>query len=115
MPLTDDGRLFAIKLVHTVVWAIFVACILAIPILAWGGRLLAAGILCGVVLLEVVVLLLNGGTCPLTPIAARYTEDRRANFDIFLPEWLARHNKVVFGSLYLAGVIVVVCRWLAGP
>jgi hypothetical protein len=28
--------------------------------------------------------------CPLTGIAARYTDDRRDNFDIYLPPWLAR-------------------------
>jgi len=60
------------------------------------------------------VLLLNGGRCPLTPVAARYTTDRRANFDIFLPEWLARHNKALFGSLYLAGSAFVVYRWCMG-
>lgn len=40
--------------------------------------------------------------CPLTDIAARHTADRRANFDIYLPLWLAR-SKHVFGTLYLIG------------
>jgi len=44
-------------------------------------------------------------------IAARYTDDRRANFDIYLPEWLARYNKEIFGPLYLAGVLLLVVRW----
>ena len=48
-------------------------------------------------------------SCPLTSIAARYTDDRRANFDIYLPEWLARHNKAVFGALYVAGILVADC------
>ena len=62
-----------------------------------------------------VVLALNRWRCPLTPIAARYTDDRRANFDIYLPEWLARHNTEIFGSLYLAGVVLLAVRWvLAG-
>ena len=39
---------------------------------------------------------------PLTDIAARHTADRRANFDIYLPLWLAR-SKHVFGTLYLIG------------
>ncbi len=38
--------------------------------------------------------------CPLTGLAGRYTTDRADNFDIFLPEWLARHNKLLFGSLF---------------
>jgi hypothetical protein len=34
---------------------------------------------------ETVVLVLNGWRCPFTGVAARYTDDRRDNFDIFLP------------------------------
>jgi hypothetical protein len=41
-----------------------------------------------------------------------YADDRRANFDIYLPEWLARHNKGIFGSLYLAGVVLLAVRWI---
>jgi hypothetical protein len=47
----------------------------------------------------VLVLIANGGRCPLTTLAARYTMDRRDNFNIYLPEWLARHNKLIFGSI----------------
>jgi len=46
--------------------------------------------------------------CPLTGIAAQYNNDRRDNFDIFLPEWLARHNKVIFGALYVVGIAVTI-------
>lgn len=35
------------------------------------------------------------------------------NFDIFLPEWLARWNKEIFGSLFVVGVLLTVGRWLA--
>ncbi len=41
-----------------------------------------------------------------TDLAARYTEDRRGNFDIYLPVWLARQNKTIFGTLFLAGGLV---------
>ncbi len=34
------------------------------------------------------------------------------NFDIFLPNWLARHNKTIFTSIYLIGVIIVLFRVL---
>ena len=39
-----------IKLVHTVVWAVFAGCIVAIPVLAWQGRLGVATLLAVVVL-----------------------------------------------------------------
>jgi hypothetical protein len=107
-----DGRLRTIKLVHTIVWAGFAGCIAAIPVLTLQGRFRLAAILALIVLGEVIVLAVNRWRCPLTPIAARYTDDRRANFDIYLPEWLARYNKEVFGPLYLAGVALLVVRWV---
>jgi len=78
----DDRRLRAIKLLHTSVWAGFAGCIVAIPVLTLQARFRPAAILALIVLGEVVVLAVNRWRCPLTPIAARYTEDRRANFDI---------------------------------
>ena len=44
--------------------------------------------------------------------AARYTSDRRDNFDIWLPEWLARYNKQLFGTLYVVGIVMTLVRWM---
>ena len=112
MAMTDERQLLLVKLVHTAVWAFFAGCIVAIPVLGWRGQLVQAAVLCGVVFLEVLVLMFNHWRCPLTPVAARFTADRRDNFDIFLPEWIARHNKEIFGGLYVAGVLYVVYLWL---
>lgn len=97
--------LHRIKALHTLVWALFAACILAIPILTWRGNLRASFVLIAIVAVEVAVLMANGMRCPLTGVAARYTEQRQDNFDIYLPLWLARYNKHIFGTFYLAGVI----------
>jgi hypothetical protein len=114
--MAEAGRalstLRAIKTLHTVVWAFFVACIAAIPVFAVRGQLRVAAVFIVVVALEVLVLVVNRMSCPLTPVAARYTDDRRDNFDIYLPEWLARHNKTIFGTLYVAGIIVTMAAWL---
>jgi polyferredoxin len=96
--------LIAIKLLHTVIWACFAGCIIAIPFLAWARRFEGALLLIGIVLIEVLVLAVNAWRCPLTAVAGRYTGDRRDNFDIYLPVWLARHNKSIFGTLFVAGV-----------
>jgi hypothetical protein len=104
--------LVAIKLLHTVVWALFVACILGIFVFARQGQLRLAVLLIAVVLGEVLVLLFNEMRCPLTGVAGRYTEERAENFDIYLPRWLARHNKTVFGALYLAGLAYTLVEWL---
>ena len=105
------ARLRRVKILHTAIWALFATCTAAIPVLASIGQDRAAIALIFVVLVEVLVLVANGGRCPLTAVAARYTRDRRANFDIYLPEWLARHNKAVFGSIYFVGVAMTFWRW----
>jgi hypothetical protein len=109
---TSAGRsLRRVKIVHTLVWALFAVCIATIPVMASVGRDRAAVALILVVLVEVLILMANGGNCPLTAVAAQYTWDRRANFDIYLPEWLARHNKTVFGLLYFAGIAMTFWGW----
>ncbi len=105
-------RLRVVRLLHTVVWAGFAGCIVAIPWLAWQGRFGAAAVLAAIVFGEVVVLWYHRWSCPLTAVAARYTDDRRANFDIYLPEWLARHNQQIFGTLYAIGVAYLMAMYL---
>jgi hypothetical protein len=100
----------AIKIAHTIVWALLVAVIVAIPVLAWQDRFVGVAWLTAIMLVEVAVLVVNGWRCPLTDLAARYTDDRRANFDIYLPLWLATHNKRIFGSLFAAGVVFSIWR-----
>lgn len=97
---------------HTIVWAFFAGCILAIPAVSWRGAHRAAAGLIAIVAGEVAVLFLNKWRCPLSFMAARYTDDRRQNFDIYLPQWLAKYNKLVFGGLYVAGVFFALARWL---
>jgi hypothetical protein len=101
-----------IKLLHTAVWLLFVLCIVAVPILGYARHFRQAAWLIGVVLGEVLVLVINRLRCPLTDVAARYTDDRRDNFDIYLPLWLARHNKTIFGILYVCGSLFALARWL---
>jgi len=110
--MTQLTKLRMIKISHTIIWAVFAGSIIAIPILVWIEMWTIAGILILIVLSECLVLLFNGMRCPLTDIAARYTDDRTENFDIYLPLWLARHNKTIFGSLFLAGLIFTILIWL---
>jgi hypothetical protein len=111
-PMAPATALRIVKAAHTVVWALFAGCVLAIPVAAWRGALGWALVFAGAVAIEVLVLAANGWRCPLTDVAARYTSDRRDNFDIWLPEWLARHNKTIFGALYVAGVAWVLALLL---
>ena len=109
---SDERALVAVRLLHTAIWAFFAACILALPVFGWVRRFdwaLAATVL---ILGECAVLAMNRGRCPLTGVAARYTARRADNFDIYLPQWLARNNKQIFGTLFIAGEAFVIWRWM---
>jgi len=49
---------------------------------------------------------------PLSDLAARFTDSHADNFDIYLPNWLAKYNKVILGVLFIAGELVVLACWL---
>jgi hypothetical protein len=103
--------LVGIKVLHTAIWLFFAGCIVAIPLAGARRQFLWAAALTGLVLVECAVLAVNRGRCPLTDLAARYTEERTDNFDIYLPPWLARRNKTIFGTLFAFGTLFVLARW----
>jgi hypothetical protein len=105
------AALQAVKLIHTIVWVFFAGCVILLPAAAYRGHFALAFALIGFVLLETLVLLFNRWRCPLTDIAAKHTSDRQANFDIFLPLWLAKYNKEIFGALFIAGLAYTIFAW----
>lgn len=107
----QEHVLSAIKTLHTAIWAVMVACILTIPIAAWLHRFPLAAALSAVVWLECGLLAINKGRCPITNVAARFTTDRQPNFDIYLPVWFARWNKVIFGTLFAIGEFALLGMW----
>jgi len=106
------NALVRIRLIHTAAWAFFAGCVLAIPFAAVMRNFRGAAILSGFVLVECAILAMNHGRCPLTNLASRYTDDRRDNFDIYLPLWLARNNKSIFGTIFVLGELLVLALWL---
>jgi len=107
-----NTALRAVKFIHTLIWASFVICILSIPVFAWRGRFVSVVVLAILVFVEIVVLITNGWRCPLTNVAARFTDNRSDNFDIYLPLWLARNNKLIFGWLFVMVLVFALGLWL---
>jgi hypothetical protein len=103
--------LHAVKIIHTLAWAFFVGCIVFIPVFAWRGQFASTSVLAFIVCIEIAVLVTNGWRCPLTDVAARFTDDRADNFDIYLPLWLARRNKTIFGWLFLGVLLFALLLW----
>lgn len=63
-----------------------------------------------IILSESLILFIFKWKCPLTIVAQKYTDNRKENFDIFLPEFLAKHNKTIFTTLFLTGSMLLLAR-----
>ncbi|MBL0743701.1 hypothetical protein [Chryseolinea lacunae] len=100
-----DWRLERIKILHTAIWVGFNIILFYMLFAVITNRIdkwVWLGV--GAVVLEGVVLLIFKLTCPLTLLARRYSDSTKDNFDIYLPNWLAKYTKVIYTSLF--GIIV---------
>ena len=50
--------------------------------------------------------------CPLTIIARKYSVSENANFDIYLPNWLAKYNKLIYTTIFVIIIIITVFQLL---
>ena len=111
--MNPEKKLLAIKLTHTVIWAFFVAIIFYVLYSGINNKVNFFTWICiALVIGEGLTLLVFKMFCPLTLIARKYTDSQNDNFDIFLPNWLAKHNKLIFTSIFMIGVVIVIYRIL---
>ncbi|MBK8552486.1 MAG: hypothetical protein IPL53_16010 [Ignavibacteria bacterium] len=109
--MKSTTKLTIVKLIHTVIWLMFNVVIFymlyavianKIDILVWAGI--------GIIILEGVVLTIFSKMCPLTLIARRYSDSDKANFDIFLPNWLAKYNKLIYTTIFIITLCILIYR-----
>ena len=109
--MNQANKLLWIKFIHTLIWVFFVTVIFYIVYsgvtntltpFTWVGIALIIG--------EGLILLLFKLSCPLTVLARKYSDSQKDNFDIFLPAWLARHNKLIFTTIFVVGLLSVLYR-----
>ncbi len=113
MNLTENKKLVAVKLLHTAIWAILAGLVFYILYAGISGNITSIVYFAiGAIVLETLVLVGFSWRCPLTLVAQKYTTDDSPNFDIYLPAWLAKHNKTIFSILFVAGVAMVAWRLL---
>lgn len=109
----QSNKLLTIKVIHTAIWAFFVLIILYILYSAIIDRIdILTFIAIALIVVEGIILLINGWRCPLTILGEKYTEQTDVGFDIFLPRWVAKNNKTIFTTLYSIGVVMVIYRLL---
>jgi hypothetical protein len=109
--MNDRTKLLAIKVIHTLIWLFFVIVIFFILYSGVSGKINVytwMGI--GLILGEGLILLIFKTFCPLTLLARKYSNSQKDNFDIYLPNWLARYNKIIFTTIFLIGFVMVLVR-----
>ncbi len=109
--MTKQNKLLLIKLIHTLIWLFFVIVIFYVVYSGISNKINSytyIGI--GLIIGEGIVLLAFKMFCPLTVLARNYSDSDKHNFDIFLPNWLAKYNKLIFTTIFGIGVILVLLR-----
>ncbi len=111
--MTGEAKLIFIKTIHTLVWLFFNVVIFYMLYAVIVNKLdkwLWIGY--GLFLLEGLTLLYFKFFCPLTIIARKYSNSNKDNFDIYLPNWLAKYNKLIYTSILAIIIIITIYRLL---
>jgi len=108
-----NRQLITIKLLHTLIWVVLAGATIGVLYSGLSGHITVyTWVAIVMILLEGIVLLIFKWSCPLTLVARKYSDSPKDNFDIYLPNWLARHNKMIFTTMFLAGLVLVLLRVL---
>jgi hypothetical protein len=111
--MTSEAKLTLIRLIHTAIWIFFNGVILYIVYAVLTNRLDYRLWICyGLIIMEGITLSLFRLHCPLTVWARKYSNSVKDNFDIYLSEWLARHNKLIYTSIMIAITMVLIYKLL---
>jgi hypothetical protein len=107
----SQTKLILVKILHTLVWLFFnfvLFYLLYAVIVDNINHWVWLGI--GLIIFEGFVLLFFKMMCPLTIVARKYSDSTKENFDIYLPNWLAKYNKQIYTTLFIIILLGVVYR-----
>ena len=111
--MNANSKLTIVKVVHTLIWIVFNVVIFYLLYAVIADRIDQWVWIClGLILLEALILIAFKNVCPLTIIARNYSGSDRANFDIFLPNWLAKYNKEIYTAIVFVAIIILIFRIL---
>lgn len=109
--MTDSAKLNIVKAIHTFIWIFFNVVIFYLLYAVITNKIDRWAWIClWLILLECFTLVLFRMMCPLTLIARRYSDSQKDNFDIFLPNWLAKYNKMIYGFILFVTIILLIYR-----
>jgi hypothetical protein len=104
-------KLLLIKIVHTLVWVFFNGVLFYLFYAGITGKIdMWVWVCIALFTLEGMTLLIFRDMCPLTIVARKYSDSEKDNFDIFLPVWLARYNKLIYSILLGLAILLLIYR-----
>jgi hypothetical protein len=111
--MENDIKLILIKIIHTAIWIFFNVVIFYMLYAAIANKLdLWLWMGYGFVFLEGLILLMFKNHCPLNLLARKYTNSSKANFDIYLPSWLAKYTKLIYTTIFAIVCIITLYQVL---
>lgn len=109
--MINNNKLLGIKILHTGIWIFFNCVIFYLFYAVINNRIDKWVWICfGCIFLEVIVLVTFKNTCPVTVLARKYSDSKRDNFDIFLPNWLAKYNKLIYTVFVIIIIVLLIYR-----
>ena len=109
--MSNASKLLALKIVHTTIWAFYASILVYMYYLVFLKKIdFTFWIAVFLVLLEATILLICEWKCPLTVYMERYVEKSDVGFDIFLPQWMAKYNKIGYSTLFVLCLILAIYR-----
>lgn len=111
--MKNDTKLILIKSIHTLIWVFFNVVIFYMLYAAITNKLdmwLWFGY--ALIFAEGITLLIFQSYCPLTLIARNYSDSSKDNFDIYLPNWLAKHNKLIYTLIFIVIIFITIYQLL---
>jgi Na+-translocating ferredoxin:NAD+ oxidoreductase RnfA subunit len=111
MILAENLRLIVIKVIHTAIWVFFNVVIFYLLYAVIVNKVDKWVWICiGLIFLEAIVLIVFKNVCPITLVARKFSNSQKDNFDIYLPNWLARYNKEIYSGIVLVAIVVLIYR-----
>jgi hypothetical protein len=112
---TQHKKLVLVKVIHTLIWLFYNVVIFYLLYAVSLGEINKWVWIClGLIALEGLVLVAFKNFCPLTLVARKYSSSVRDNFDIYIPNWIARHNKKIYTVIVLIAVVILIIRLTHG-
>lgn len=109
--MDNSSKLTLIKTIHTLIWVFFNIVIFYLFYAVLINKIDKWVWIClGIIVLEGLILLIFKAVCPITLAARRYSDSEKENFDIYLPNWLAKYNKLIYTTIVLIAVVILIYR-----